>query len=85
MSIMHVGHSTIYSKSTYTSSKLKTLLCVLGLTKNLLSVSQFAQDHDVFFEFHSNFYYIKFQGTKKILLQGTVKDGLYVSRFAFNM
>lgn len=36
-----------------TSLKLNKLL-VLSITKNLISVSQFAKDNCVFFEFHAN-------------------------------
>ena len=75
----HVGDSVLHSKSAQTSFALKNFLHVPGLTKNLLSVSQFACDHKVFFQFYSNSCFVKSQGTKEILLQGTVKDGLCVS------
>jgi len=58
--------------------KLNKLLHVPSISKNLLSVSQFAQDNVVFFEFHSHLCLVKSQGTNKVLLQGVVgADGLY--------
>jgi len=49
------------------------LLHVPSITKNQLSVSQFAKDNSIFFEFHS----VKSQGMNKVL-QGVVGvDGLY--------
>ena len=58
--------------------KLNNLLHVPSLTKNLLSVSKFAQDNCVFFEFHSDHCLVKSQGTNEVLLQGVVGfDGLY--------
>jgi histone deacetylase 1/2 len=58
--------------------KLNNLLCVPAITKNLISVSKFASDNSVFFEFHPNFCVVKSQVTKQPLLQGFVgPDGLY--------
>jgi histone deacetylase 1/2 len=60
------------------SLTLKHLLLVPSITKNLLSVSKFAQDNNVFFEFHPKFCVVKSQGTSEVLLRGTVgDDGLY--------
>ena len=78
MSIMHVGQSNLFSKSSNTTFALKTLFHVPGLTKNLLSVSQFGKDHNVLFEFTADSCCVKSQVTKESLLQGTIKDGLYV-------
>jgi len=44
----------------------------------LLSVYRFARDNHVFFEFHANVCLVKRQGTNKIMLQGKLKDGLYM-------
>lgn len=49
-----------------------------AITKNLISISKFAKDNAVFFEFHPDFCHVKSQATKEVLLQGTVRDdGLY--------
>lgn len=37
-----------------TTLKLKNLLLVPSIIKNLVSVSQFAKDNNVYFEFHFN-------------------------------
>jgi histone deacetylase 1/2 len=50
------GSSTFYSPHhTQTHLTLNNLLHVPSITKNLISVSQFAKDNAVFFEFHPNF------------------------------
>nr|KYP67039.1 Retrovirus-related Pol polyprotein from transposon TNT 1-94 [Cajanus cajan] len=57
---------------------LNNLLHVPLITKNLLSVSKFAKDNCVFFEFHANHCLVKSQDTNEVLLQGVVgADGLY--------
>ena len=57
--------------------KLHKLLHVPSILKNLLSVSQFAKDNSVFFEFHPHVCLVS-QETNKILLKGDVSaDGLY--------
>lgn len=49
------------------------------ITKNLLSVSKFASDNNVFFEFFPKYCYVKDQATNQVLMAGRLKDGLYVS------
>lgn len=57
---------------------LNNLLHVPHITKNLVSVSQFAKDNHVFFEFHSNACFVKSQVSKQVILQGSLgSDGLY--------
>ena len=51
---------------------------MLFRSKNLLSVSRFASDNHVYFEFHADVCLVKRQGTNEILLQGKLKDGLYM-------
>ena len=46
-------------------------------TVNLISVFKFYADNDAFFEFHPKFFLVKDQVTKKVLLQGHLKNGLY--------
>nr|KYP50321.1 hypothetical protein KK1_027896 [Cajanus cajan] len=58
--------------------KLNDLLHVPSITKNLLSVSKFAKDNLVYFEFHYHCCFVKSQVINEILLQGVVgSDGLY--------
>ena len=56
---------------------LNQLLHVPEITKNLLSVSKFARDNNVFFEFHPNFCLVKDQVSKIVVLEGKLKGGLY--------
>ena len=55
---------------------LKNLSYVPGITKNLLSVSQFTADNKVFLEFYPDFCFVKDFSTRKTLLRGHLKDGL---------
>ena len=78
LSIKHVGQSIFSSPYTSKILSLKQLLHVPTITKNLLSVSKFAHDNDVFFEFHSHSCFVKDQTFKTVLLEGKLKNGLYV-------
>jgi len=77
--VSNTGSSTFLSPNdTSITFKLHKLLHVPSISKNLLSVSQFAKDNSVFFEFHPHSCLVKSQETNKILLQGVVDaDGLY--------
>lgn len=60
------------------SLTLNNLLLVPHITKNLMSVSKFAQDNNVFFEFHPKFCVVRSQASSEVLLRGSVgSDGLY--------
>ena len=56
---------------------MKNVLCVPAITKNLLSISSFTKDDNVNAEFCSNGCVIKDWNTKRVLLRGTLKQGLY--------
>ena len=73
--IEHIGSSEMQSHSK--PLILSSLLHVPAMKKNLLSVSKFAKDNKVYFEFHSDVCYVKCQDSKRILLRGHLKDGLY--------
>ena len=79
LSISSVGSSSFVSPNdSHITFKLHKLLHVPSISKNLLSVSQFAKDNFVFFEFHPYLCLVKSQMTNKILLQSVVGvDGLY--------
>ena len=77
LQISHVGNSLFKSDLSNHSFRLNNLLHMPHITKNLLSVSQFAKDNKVFFKFQPNHYYVKCQDTKEIILQGSVDNGLY--------
>lgn len=62
LSISHIDSATLsVSRRKFI---LKQLLHVLYLCKNLLSVSKFAHDNNVFFLFHSSYFVIKDCGTE---------------------
>jgi histone deacetylase 1/2 len=74
--ISNIAHSKIHSpKRTFT---LSNILHVPAIKKPLLSVQKFCLENNVFFEFHSCFFYIKDLMTKEVLLSGQSRDGLYV-------
>ncbi|GAU28846.1 hypothetical protein TSUD_21830 [Trifolium subterraneum] len=79
LSIDSIGSMKFPSKfNSKTSLSLKHLLLVPAITKNLMSVSKFAQDNNVFFEFHPTFCLVKSQASSEVLLHGVVgADGLY--------
>lgn len=77
--ILSIGKAHLTSPyAPRTALKLDNLLLVPGITKNLISVSQFAKDNAVYFEFHPTFCVVKSQGTSEVLLRGELgEDGLY--------
>jgi len=78
LNISASGHSNFVSPfSPNVKLILKNMLLVPQITKNLISVSKFAKDNHVFFEFHANHCFVKSQDSNMILLQGDVgPDGL---------
>uniref|UniRef100_A0A803QCQ5 GAG-pre-integrase domain-containing protein n=1 Tax=Cannabis sativa TaxID=3483 RepID=A0A803QCQ5_CANSA len=77
LSIKHCGQTLIASNNHAKPLFLKNLLHVLEITKNLLSVSKFALDNNVLFEFHADACYVKHQVTKEILLTEIFHNGQY--------
>ncbi|GMI95751.1 hypothetical protein HRI_003244400 [Hibiscus trionum] len=74
--ITHVGLGNLLTANR--SLCLRNFLCVPDIKRNLLTVSQFARDNGVFFEFHSHNCFFKDARTKAILLEGRLTpEGLY--------
>ena len=73
--ILHT--STKIFKSLSKVFKLKRVLHAPHLAPNLVSVSQFCAENNTFVEFHPQFFLVKEQVTKKVLLKGRLKQGLY--------
>ena len=73
--ILNVGTKSF--PSTLKVLHLKKVFHVLRLTTNLINVSKFCTDNDTFFEFRPKFFLVKDQVTKKALLQGHLKYGIY--------
>lgn len=78
LSIHSIGNTIFTSThSPHTTLTLNNLLLVPDITKNLISVSQFARDNAVYFEFHPDFCVVKSQATSEVLLRGRLgQDGL---------
>jgi len=79
--ITDIGSAHFTLPHTNTVIHLHQLLHVPTITKNVMSVSKFAKDNDVFSEFHTNQCLVKSQATKQVLFQGKLRDGLYVFLF----
>ncbi|KAJ3704768.1 hypothetical protein LUZ61_008473 [Rhynchospora tenuis] len=75
LSISHKGCSSI--GTSIRPIKLNNVLVVAAITKNLLSISQLIKDNQVVVEFSLNYCLIKDLETNKILLRGTLHNGLY--------
>ena len=73
--IFNIGSSTIPYRTS--SFHLRNLLHPLAIKNNLISVSQFTLDNDVFIEFHAGYFVVKDEATGTILLHGKTRDGLY--------
>jgi hypothetical protein len=56
------------------------VLCVPTIQKHRLSVQTFTADNSVFFEFWPNYFLVKDQSTKKILMHGPSEGGVYKYR-----
>jgi GAG-pre-integrase domain len=75
LQISHLGSSTICTKEK--PLHLNNILCVPGITKKLLSISQLTKDNNVIVKFTSSSYFVKDPLNHRILLQCTLHDGLY--------
>jgi len=75
MGIKHIGHSVFSSSAR--DLHLNNILHVPEAKKNLISVHRFTTDNRTFLEFYPNYFLVKDQETKQILLQGKCKGGLY--------
>jgi hypothetical protein len=73
--IHHTGLASL--KSPHNTFYLPSLLHVPAIQKNLISVNQFTTDNNVFLEFHPRFFCVKDIPTRRLLLHGPSKEGLY--------
>ncbi|KAF7824227.1 Retrovirus-related Pol polyprotein from transposon TNT 1-94 [Senna tora] len=76
LNVAHIGNSELLTDST--TLQLNTILHVPTVSKNLLSISRFAHDNNVYFEFHANKCLIKSQVDHKTLLKGRLEHSLYL-------
>lgn len=79
LAIQSIGSSKLVSNSNPSFPlALNNLLHVPHITKNLLSISQFAKDNNVYFEFHPSSCFVKSQVTNQVVLEGLLgADELY--------
>jgi hypothetical protein len=75
MDIARIGKSIIPTPSS--DLVLHNVLHVPSTHKNLISVHHFTLDNDTFIEFHPYFFLIKDRTTRRVLLHGLCKGGLY--------
>jgi histone deacetylase 1/2 len=74
--IHNIGHATLLIPSSK-SLDLKHILHVPQDRNNLLSMSKLANDNNVFIELHPHDLFIKDMDTKKPILRGRCRCGLY--------
>ncbi|KAJ3705686.1 hypothetical protein LUZ61_009391 [Rhynchospora tenuis] len=73
-----ISHSGVaYITTSDTQLVLNNVLCVPQLTKNLLSISQLLKDNNITVEFTPNCCFVKDQATQKVILRGSLCNGLY--------
>ena len=75
MSIDHIGYATISTPDR--NLHLKDVLHVPEATKDLISASKLALDNNTIVEIHPHFFLIKDLETRKVLLRGRGRRGLY--------
>lgn len=59
------------------SIMLKNMLHVPHIRRNLMNIAKLTTDNNVVVEFNSNFCFVKDKDTRRVMLQGVLKDGLY--------
>ena len=73
LSISHIVHSTLAGSSL----RLNNILHVPNISQHLLSVYRLVPDNRIFIEFHKYFFLVKDKATRRILLRGRSRGGLY--------
>uniref|UniRef100_A0A2N9HBX8 Reverse transcriptase Ty1/copia-type domain-containing protein n=1 Tax=Fagus sylvatica TaxID=28930 RepID=A0A2N9HBX8_FAGSY len=73
--IHHIGTTQLTAPST--SFLLQNVLHVPTISNNLLSVQKFTSDTNTFLELHPNLFNVKDRVTRRTLLQGPSRNGLY--------
>jgi len=74
--IKHIGSTTLSTPTT--SFVLNKLLHMPQIQKNLIFVSQFTRDNNVYIEFHSSSFLVKDEATGRVFLRCKPKDGIYI-------
>ena len=76
LNITHTGSATL--ESTDRSLMLSNVLCVLKIQKSLISISKLTTENDVCVEFYPTTCFVKDKLTGKLLLEGKLKNGMYL-------
>ncbi|KAI9157431.1 hypothetical protein LWI28_022460 [Acer negundo] len=77
LSISDTGYTLVKAHTPPYQLQLRNILHVPQIAKNLLSVSKLTYDNKAFAEFYANECVVKDLKTKRVLLRGALKDGLY--------
>lgn len=80
--IHYIGSTNIKGNARNLVSK--SLMHVPMISKNLISISRLTMDNSGIVEFYDSFCIVKDKETGKVLLEGTIKDGLYQVKTASN-
>jgi hypothetical protein len=75
LKISHVGHSLLPGSST--PLHLNHVLYVPSINKNMCSVHKLTSDNNAFMELHPHSFYLKDRISKRVLLQGRSRGGMY--------
>jgi hypothetical protein len=75
MHIAHVGNSII--RTPHCNLKLTKVLHVPQASKNLASIHRITSDNNVFFELHPSFFLIMDRDSRRTILHGWCKGGMY--------
>jgi hypothetical protein len=73
--IKHIGTTQLSTPTT--TFRLNNVLHVPDISNNLLSVHKFTNDTNTFMEFHPSLFRVKDLASRRLLLQGPSKHGLY--------
>ena len=73
--IKHIGTTQISNPTT--TFRLNNVLHVLDISNNLLSVHKFTNNTHTLMEFHPSLFRVKDLATRRLLLIGPSKHGLY--------
>ncbi|MDV3143314.1 MAG: GAG-pre-integrase domain-containing protein, partial [Sweet potato little leaf phytoplasma] len=77
LKISHTGSTVVPSSLNDASLVLKNILHVPDIKKNLISIASLTADNNVYVEFHSNYFLVKDKISRRVMLHGTLKRGLY--------
>jgi histone deacetylase 1/2 len=77
MHISHIGQASLIASHAARTLKLRNVLRVPSVTRNLLSVPKLTYDNNVLCEFHLFDLFVKDRDTRDVLLSGRLCQGLY--------